>query len=315
MQITLCLYPRFSNFCLASALEPLRAANDLSGQELYRWHIVTPAGAPVRSSSGIEIAPERGLEGAAGDGVFLLPSYGFEDFMTPAHGAMLRRAVGRHDIMAGLDTGAWLMAAAGLLRGRAATVHWDVYDAFSEAFPDIHARSERVVRDGNRWTCGGATTAFDLVLGLIESQHGASLRLEVAALFMHGEWRGALPARASGEARVDAAVARMRRNLAQPLSLGAIARDVGMSTRRMEALFAARLGESPRRVYQSVRLAEAKRLLGQTNERISDVAARVGYEDPSAMGRAFKARFGMSPSAWRDAQTAKDTLPSAPRER
>lgn len=309
MQISLCLYPRFSNHCLANALEPLRAANDLSGAAHYRWRIVTPAGAPVRSSSGIEIAPEAGLEDAGGEALFLLPSYGFEDFATHAHGAALRRAARRHGVVAGLDMGAWLMASAGLLDERRATIHWDEYDAFAERFARVDVRPERVVMDGNRWSCGGATTAFDLVLGLIEAQHGASLRLEVAGLFMHGEWRGSLPARPSGEARVDAAVALMRRNISAPLRIPDIARAVGMSPRRMEALFAARLGKTPRAVYGQIRLAEVKRLLGQSALSIGDVARRCGYEDPSAMGRAFRAAFGQSPSRFRA------HAPSAPRER
>lgn len=300
MQISLCLYPRFSNHCLANALEPLRAANDLTDQTLYSWHIITPVGAPVRSSSGIEISPAHSLETSAGDALFIMPSYGFDAYATPAHMEALRRAAGRHDIIAGLDMGAWLMAHAGLLDGRKATVHWDEYEAFSAAFPKVAARPERVVLEGNRWTCGGATTAFDLVLDLIERQHGASIRLEVAALFMHGEWRGALPQRPTGEARVDAAVALMRRNISAPVALPYIAKEVGVSSRRLEALFADRFYANPRRVYQQLRLSEAKRLLRHTNLSIGDVAMRCGYEDPSAMGRAFKAHFGMPPSQWRD---------------
>ncbi|MCH2163629.1 MAG: GlxA family transcriptional regulator [Marinovum sp.] len=302
MQITFCLYPRFSNHCLANALEPLRAANDLSGKPLYRWTIVSPIGAPVRSSSGIEIAPDMSLEVAEGDTLFVMCSYGHDAFLGPAQTASLRRAAGRHGVVAGLDTGAYVMAAAGLLSGRRATVHWDEFDAFSDHYPDVTAVSERVVRDGNRWTCGGATTAFDLVLDLIEEQHGASLRLEVAGLFMHGEWRGKLPNRPSGEARVDAAVALMRRHVRQPQKLPDIAKAVGLSPRRLEALFAERFQDSPRRVYQDIRLTEAKRLLTQTTLSVGEIAARCGYEDPSAMGRAFKTRFTMSPSEARQAR-------------
>lgn len=299
MQITLCLYPRFSNFCLANALEPLRAANDLSEEAHYRWQIVTPDGAPVTSSSGIEIAPEAALCDARGAALFVISSYGYEALTGRGPARSLRAAAARHDICAGLDTGAWLMAEAGLLKGRAATVHWDEFAAFEARFTDIEAKAERVVRDGPRWTCGGATTAFDLVLGLIEAQHGASLRLEVAALFMHGEWRGSLPAKPSGEARVDAALALMRRHVSQPLPIAEVARQVGMSVRRMEALFAEKLSASPRQTYRHLRLGEAKRLLRQTSLSITDIAARCGYEDPSAMSRAFRCVFGETPSAQR----------------
>jgi transcriptional regulator GlxA family with amidase domain len=311
MQITLCLYPRFSNFGLANALEPLRAANDLSGRALYRWRVVTPDGGAVASSSGLGLTPEGGLEAARGDALFLLPSYGAAAFDTARHRAALRRAATRHEIVAGLDMGAWLMAAAGLLEGRRATIHWDEFDAFGARFPEVTAAPERVVRDGARWSCGGATTAFDLVLGLIERQHGASLRLEVAGLFMHGEWRGALPAPASGEARVDAAVALMRRHLGAPMPLAEVARRCGLSIRRMEALFAAELGASPRAVYRRLRLTEARRLLEQTGLRVGEIAARCGYADPSALGRAFRAETGASPSAWRarsaDASPRRET--------
>ncbi|WP_425041185.1 GlxA family transcriptional regulator [Primorskyibacter sp. S187A] len=302
MQISLCLYPQFSNHCLANALEPLRAANDLSGAALYGWQIVSPDGRAVQSSSGLEIMPQCNLKTARGDALFLIPSYNHHRFDTPPLNAALRASAARHGCVAGMDTGAWLMARAGLLDGRRATVHWDEYAAFAEAFPEITACPDRIVRDGPRWTCGGATTAFDLVLALIEEHHGASLRLEVAALFMHGEWRGGLPAHPSGEARLDAAVALMRRNVSQPLPIAEVATRIGMSQRRMDDLFARRLGESPRQLYQRLRLEEAKRLLQHTRESVGTIAALCGYADPSAMGRAFRGRYGTSPRAYRQAR-------------
>lgn len=297
MQITLCLYRHFSNFCLANAIEPLRAANDLAGTGLYGWRIVTLDGAPATSSSGLQIAAQCAIDGARGDALFLLPSYGAAAFDTPRHRAALRRAATRHEIVAGLDMGAWLMAGAGLLEGRRATIHWDEYDAFCARFPGVTGAPERVVRDGARWTCGGASTAFDLVLGMIERQHGAALRLAVAGLFMHGEWRGAVPVPASHEARIDAAVARMRWHLAEPLSIPEIAALCGLSVRRMQALFLEEIGQSPGTIYKRLRLGEAQRLVRSTRLSLGEIALRCGYADSSTLSRAYRSAFGDSPSA------------------
>ena len=147
MQITICLYPQFSNHCLANALEPLRAANDLSGRGITAWQIVSPRGTPVRSSSGLRSRPRPAWIKRGGCVVL-------DTVLCRARvhrGALrhhLQRAAMRHGLVVGMDMGGWLMAAAGLLEGRRATVHWDEYAAFAE-LSGGRAQPDRVVHDGD----------------------------------------------------------------------------------------------------------------------------------------------------------------------
>ncbi|WP_373356439.1 GlxA family transcriptional regulator [Pseudoroseicyclus sp. CXY001] len=300
-EIGVLLFPRFSNHCLANAVEPLRAANTLARRTLYRWQYLSVDGARVESSSGLPVQPGRLKDHPGGDCLFVMPSYGFRDYLGPPVLGALRAASKRFGAVAGLDTGSWLLAAAGLLEGKRATIHWDELDAFEEAFPEVRCRPDRWVIDGNRMSSGGTTTTLELMLKLIERDHGGMLALDVAALFMHGERAPRLDPvlRVPPEGMVQAAVALMRRNVETPLKVAEIAGRLGVTPRALEQHFAAALGRAPRSVYAAVRLGVARRLLEQTRLSVAEIAGRAGYGDASAMARAFRAEFGLAPSAAR----------------
>ena len=289
------LFDDFSNHCLANAIEPLRAANTLMRKALYSWQFLGIDRAPLVSSSGLPVTPQAALSRAEGDDLFIMPSYGYRAHASPFNLRALRRAAHRWRRLAGLDTGAWLMAAAGLLDGRRATIHWDELTAMSDRFPAVEVVPDRFVIDGDRLSCGGVTTAFDLVLHLIRQQHGAMLALDVAALFMQGD-SGPRPAPPLGRGIVPAAVALMRRNVEAPLSVPVLARQLGLGRKALEAAFRREGQVSPGRVYKSVRLREARRLIDHGGRSVADVAALCGYADPSAFARAFRAEFGVAPS-------------------
>jgi AraC family carnitine catabolism transcriptional activator len=296
-EIAVLLFPNFSNHCLANAVEPLRAANTLAHRPLYRWQYIGITGETLVSSSGLPVTPEDTIARHAGaDYLFVLPSYDTEAHATPATLRALRSAHKRFDTMVGLDMGSWLLAAAGLLDGRRATLPWDELDRFAERFPEVDVSPERIVDDGDILSCGGGATAFELILKQIGRHHGAILRLEVAALFMHGE----RPASAtlsplSDDHLVDSAVALMRRHVEAPLPLAAIARRLKVTPRSLERRFRRVLGITPGATYRSLRLGSAKRLVEQTTLSLGEIATRCGYEDASAFTRAFRIAFGTSP--------------------
>ena len=300
-RFALLLFDGFSNFCLANAVEPLRAANMLSRGNLYEWRYLGMTEATVTSSSGLPVRPEVLTPKAEGDYLFVMPSYGHLQLATPDTLRRLRGAATKYGTLAGLDTGSWLLASAGLLNGHRATAHWDILSALEEAFPEITVVEDRFVRDGARITCGGATTTLDLMLDLIEGHHGATLALEVAALFMHGERAPHLdPGRhLPPHQTIRSAAALMRRNIETPLPIRLIAEGVGLGQRRLEDVFREHAKRSPARVYRSIRLAEARRRLEQTRESVAEVASRCGYADPTAMARAFREEFGCTPSSVR----------------
>lgn len=300
-RVALLLFEGFSNLCLANAVEPLRAANTLARRPLYDWAFLGLTDAPLASSSGLSVQPEAIGRDPGGEILMVMPGYGHEAQATPETLRALRAADRRFDTLAGLDTGSWLLAAAGLLDGHRATSHWDILTDLAETFPQVDVVEARYVIDGSRASCGGATATLELMLDLIEQHHGAALALEVAALFMYGEQEPRLdPARALPPDRtIRAAAAVMRRNVEAPLTIDVLAARVGISQRALERLFRDGTGQSPAQVYRAIRLAEARRRVEGTRASIAEIAQRCGYADATAMTRAFKATFGAPPSALR----------------
>ncbi|MEX3017908.1 GlxA family transcriptional regulator [Gymnodinialimonas hymeniacidonis] len=305
--ISLLLFDGFSNLCLANAVEPLRAANTLARSTLYSWAFLSLGAEELFSSSGLPVSPQPMTPADKGDALFVMPSYRHETWANAATARALRGASQRFERMVGLDTGAYLLAHAGLLDGRRATCHWDILEEASETFPQVTFTQDRYMIDGNRASCGGATTTLDLMLALIEKDHGATLALEVAALFMYGE-RDPLtdPKRLIPDHRkIQAAAALMRRHIENPIPLADIAKGVGLSQRGLELAFRTHAGLPPARLYRSIRLAEARRRMEQTRDSVAEVALRAGYKDATAMTRAFKAEFGITPSAARAAKLSE----------
>lgn len=294
-RIGVLLFDQFSNHCLANGVEPLRAANDLTGEVIFDWQFLTVDGKPVTSSSGLEVRPHSRLDVQSGDILFVMQSYDFQSHSHAANHAALRAAVRRYPVIVGFDTGSWLMAAAGLLNGRKATIHWEELEAFAEAFTDVVAVRERFVVDEDRITCTGAMAAFDFVLSLISELKGEALRQDVATLFMSG-------GRESGGPKdrcVADAIGIMQANLEEPLPIGELAKRVGLSQKMLEARMKSVLGATPRQVYRRQRMVLARKLVLQTQLSIAEIAVRSGYQDATALTRAFGVEFGISPRSMR----------------
>ncbi|NDR57293.1 helix-turn-helix domain-containing protein [Pseudoruegeria sp. M32A2M] len=296
-QVGVLLFERFSMHCLSNMVEPLRAANELLGRRIYRWDVLTLDGAPVSSSSGFTVTPDYALSRApGGDMLFLLPSYGARALATPACNRALRGAARRFSTLVGLDMGSWLLAEAGLLDGYEATIHFDELDAFSEHFPEVHARRRRWVKDRNLWSAGGAMAAYELIVDHLAETHGAALSLELASLFMHSDAeapRFDIPSQS--DRYVARALAEMEAHIEEPLPIAALASAAGCPQRELEQRFSRRLGATPRKVYARLRLNVARRLLQEGRMRTSEVALRCGYTDSSAFSRAFRREFRCSP--------------------
>ena len=298
-QISILLFDRFSNHCLANVLEPLRAANDLSSQQVFEWNIVVLGGQRVRSSSGLRLEADAQLADMRGDILMVMPSYGFLTHANVTSSRALRAAARRFDILAGLDTGSWLLAEAGLLDGYRATIHWDELDRFSERFSDIDVQKEAVIYDRDRITCGGASTAFVLAMQMIEKQHGAALRLRVEHLFS-----GAYAQRPVRRGGIAArAVDLMRAHIEEPLPIAQLAQQLGRSQKHLEQQMLARLGAAPQVIYRRIRLERARQLSLDTTISVAEISVRCGYQDASAMTRAFRSEYGTTPQALRRASS------------
>lgn len=301
--ITFLLFDQFSNLCLANCLEPLRSANAVSRAAIFDWRIVTLTGEPTNSSSGMQVLPhDKAAHMAWCDYLFIISSYDHARHDTARTRQALRDAASKTETLVGMDTGPWLMASAGLLAGRRATLHWDLQDAFAERFLDIETERARIIRDGPLVTCAGAMSALDLMLDLIAYHAGMATRLDVEDQFMHGSDTSAVPPQS--DALVQGALGQMRAHIEHPLPLDAIAHAMHCQPRTLDRRFRTALGAPPGTVYRHIRLSEARKLLDSTTLPVGEIAVRCGYESPAALARAMRLRYGAAPTQLRsDART------------
>jgi transcriptional regulator GlxA family with amidase domain len=306
LTLALLVLPQASILEVASALDPLRNANRQLGSEAYRWRIVSPDGAPVPLTCGIELPSSGPLALAVGaEALIVVAGYRLADVATRPLIRELRRIAPRFQLVGGIDAGPWVLARAGLLDGHRATVHWEDLEDLAAAHPDIEVVPDRFVIDGNRVTISGAAPAADFMLHLIRARHGAALSRQVAMSFLTQARPGAESQTAPLERdpaldpRVAAALARMEALIDAPETAATTARAVGLSPRRLEALFRDALGTTPAAHALGLRLQAARRMLTDTRHPLAEVALRTGFSSPSTLSRAFRGRFGMPPGSLR----------------
>lgn len=302
------LIPGFALMSYAAAVEPLRAANHLSGKTLYRWWHAAPGKGPVAASNGVAIIPDftPGDAGAA-DMVFVCAGGNPATFDDRATFAWLRRLARRGVAIGGISGGPYILAKAGLLDGRRATLHWEHAASFHEAFPDVDVVPSLFMVDGDRITCSGGVSALDMMVALIARDHGHNLAAAVGEWFLLTHIReGMGPQRMDLRHRLGvsdenllAVLRAMEASLEQPKPRADLARLAGVSLRQLERLFRDRLGRSIHAHYLALRLDRARQLLRETSMPVLDVALATGFGSASQFSRAFARAFGEPPSWYR----------------
>ncbi len=285
---------------LACALEPLRAVRD-QREGSVTWSILSLDGKTVRSSSGLRMEADGALGDAQrSDVLIVISGYGYREHASKGTSRGIRRLARLTRTIIGVDAGAWLLAAAGLLRDKEATIHWQSEASFSDAFPSVRLKPDRFVRDGQVWTSGGASTVLDLMIVLIEERFGDAMAFNVSMLFLHDSARQFSNGRGPGHLNspetpeLHAAINCMVANIEKPESLETIANTAGLSLRTMHRQFMTRLGMPPGRYYQSLRLARAKDLAETTDLSMHQLAVLTGFSMPATLSRAYKSHFGTS---------------------
>jgi transcriptional regulator GlxA family with amidase domain len=291
------LFDGFSNLVLASAMEPLRDVRTRMLGAAPSWSVETLSGQAVRSSSGLSISPSAAPDGPiAGQTTILVSGYGARIHATGATLSRIRQLAHRSDRMIGLDAGAWLMAAAGLLDGHDATLHWQEFDDFQEAFPRVNLSRKSYVISGRMMTCGGASSALDLILHLIKAQFGAVAAFDTSRMFLYDPDQ---PPRREGPLRHSPpallrAINAMAETVEQPLSLPQICIRARTSERTLHRLFNQELNIAPGRYHQLLRLGRARDLATESKLSVAEIALRCGFSSAPALSRAFTMTFGTS---------------------
>jgi transcriptional regulator GlxA family with amidase domain len=311
MAVAFLLIPGFALMSYAAAVEPLRAANVLSGRELYRWIHVAPQPGPVAASNGVAIVPDHSIHDAFEADLILVCAAGnpatFHDRATLAW----LRKVGRRDTpVGGVSGGAYLLALAGLLDGYRCTIHWEHGPAFQERFPDLDVTASLFEIDRNRLTCSGGIASLDMMHALITRHHGFSLAAKVSDWFLHTQIRHSADAQRMelrrrlgvGDRRLLATIQLMESHIEDPLQRDQLARLAGLSPRQLERLFERHLGCTLRGHYVALRLERARSLLLETALPLTQVAMATGFASLSHFSRSYKAAHGRPPSIERAAR-------------
>ena len=305
-RILVIVTPNFNLAATASFLDPFRASNYLDGSILFRWDMASATGGEVIASNGLSTQAKalREVSAKPQDIVIVSSSWAPETYNSaPLHGALLRWA--RAGVILGaLDTGAFILAEAGLLKGKRATTHYEHIDSLKELYPDTEISEDLFVFDGKLVTCCGGSAAMDVALHIIRSMHGDSLANAAARYLFHQSLRpqgttqspGSIePLGSTAPSVLKRAIKLMEENLEDALSIPQICKRVRLSQRQLDRLFAQFVRKSPVLYYRDIRLDRARSLVTQTDMRLSEVAVASGFASQAHFSRAYRERFGLAP--------------------
>ncbi len=301
------LVPKLTMLALSSAIEPLRVANQLTGQQLYRWFTASEDGRLITCSNGIRITPDMALPHDTSS-VHTFICSGVDPVQTCSDKIVgwVRRQVRFGKPVGGICTGAFHLARAGLLNNRDFTLHWENQPAFSELFPDLIPSANLFEQDGQVMTCGGGAASTDMMLNVIEADHGIALATLVADMCIHSRNQSQhAPQKSANSAILGSrnqkllkTVKLMQTNIETPLSLAEIADRAGCSRRQMERLFQVHTKLTPGQYYTDLRLDRAHALLLESDMPVHEIALACGYGS-GTFARKFREKFQTGPSSYR----------------
>ena len=305
--IAFILIPKFSMIALYSALEPLRVVNRFK-PNTFSWRFVSQDGEAVVASNGIPVSVTVRLgEIGRADMAAVCASYEYEQHGQRGTLNVLRHLARSGTLLAGIDTGAFLLAEAGVLDGYRATCHWETLPAFKECYPRIDVRDTLYVIDRGRFSSSGGASALDMMLEWIGALEGDAMERTVADTLVHSRHAN-LP----GEARIPAGnrygidddrlanvIEAMESHTEDVLHIGDLAGVSGVSVRQLERLFHTALGTTPVAFYLRLRLERASQLLCYSTISVRDTGLACGFSSLAQFSRQFKACYGAAPSHFR----------------
>jgi AraC family carnitine catabolism transcriptional activator len=297
-RIALVLVPEFSLLVVVLISELLRIANLAAGHGVFETCLLSADGKPVKASSGNILGVNRAIAAEDRlDAAVVCASYRPLEGDSPALRQWLRRMDRKGTLLGGIDTGTLLLASAGLLDGKRATLHWDEIEVARELFPKVDFSGDLVDASARRLTGCGSLGTIDYALSLIARFAGDALTAAVLNLTLHGRTQARLDA---SHPVLSQATSLMSRNLDSPLSTSDMARRLGISVRQLNRLFSAHLGKSPGQHYAALRFGKAKDMLTRTGFSIAEIAAATGFGSASWFSQSYRNHFGMTPSDQRE---------------
>lgn len=300
--------PNFNLSATTGLIDPLRAANYLEGTARFRWVIASPEGGMTKASNGLAIETKAlsDLATETFDMVVVSSSWAPEAHISPHFLAALRKFARMGATIGALDTGAFILAEAGLLEGKTATVHYEHIDALREMREKTRVSEDLYVFDDNCFTCCGGTASVDLGLHILRDFCGDSLTNAAARYIFHPGARpprtpqnpsGVEPLGHATPESVRRVIAEMERHLEEPLTIPELCELARISQRQINRLFTRYVGKTPQLYYRDIRLDRARGLVTQTELPLSEIAVASGFASQAHFSKAYHDRFGIQPRA------------------
>ncbi len=277
----------------------------------YRVSVAASELGPVPTESGLTVVADAALARIRGPIDTLIVAGGsgvYDAARNPSLVGAVSRLARRSRRVTSVCSGAFVLAAAGLLDGRRAVTHWARCDRLAGEYPNVTVEPDPVfVRDGNVWTSAGVTAGMDLALALVADDHGRDVALEVA------RWLVLYMVRPGGQAQFSAQLAgqgALREPLRElqawiadhldaDLSVAALARRAVMSDRNFARAFAREVGTTPGSYVERLRIEAARRVLETSREPSASVATRCGFASAETFHRSFVRVVGTTPAMYR----------------
>jgi transcriptional regulator GlxA family with amidase domain len=308
-EVVIVTFPGAQILDVTGPLEVFSTASRFLPSVRYRTRIVSSGGGPVVASCGLEFAatPIAGVRGpvdtlvvAGGAETDLI---GDENFL-----GHLRRLAGTSRRVTSVCSGAFLLAAAGLLDGRRVTTHWRNCHELATGYPQVTVDPDAIyVNDGNVWTSAGVTAGIDLALALVADDHGAPAAAAVARQLVvylrrsggQAQFSALLAAQALDSEPVRDLLSWLPEHLDDDLSVPALAGRLNLSERQFSRVFKGQVGTTAAEHVEGVRLEAACRLLETTHSSVGHIANICGFGAAETMNRTFRRRLGTTPGEHR----------------
>jgi transcriptional regulator GlxA family with amidase domain len=299
--------PEFQLLDAAGPITVFEAAARECVPACYRLRLIARVAGQVSSSAGVKLVAEA-FSNAPLDTLIVAGGWGSREASAcPKTLAFIRTTARRARRIASVCSGAFVLAAAGLLDGRRATTHWRRAAELARTYPQVHVEPDRIfIRDGSIWTSAGVTAGIDLALALVADDLGEGIAKRAAQQLVvyyrrpggQTQFSALIEADRPGS-RFSSLLGWARERLSERLSVERLADRAAMSPRHFARAFAAETSMTPAKAIERLRLEAARERVESGAEPIEGVAAHTGFRDPERMRRAFIRAFGQPPQALR----------------
>ena len=290
---------------VSGMIDVLRDTAYVTGRDEYEWCTISSGNSQVCAMNRLRTLPDHTIEDAP-DLDTLVVCTGLNGHLLddPRIIAWLKQLYARNVTIGAIATGSWILAKAGLLNGRRCTLHWEDLYAFSETFPLIDVMRDLYVFDGPVFTCSGGTGAIDMFLQIVADDLGPDVSAAVARQIMHQSIRSGSDSQPGADSpyrnirhqSVRRALKLMQDNVEQPLGVGLIARQAGISQKHLQRQFEIYFGTTPQLFYRNLRLEHARTLVRLTKLGLWEIALITGFSTTSYFSKCYRQAFAISPS-------------------